>query len=161
MTASSYPPPRGSAPAPNTAPPMPRASKGRMMRRGVQRFFRGIGAGLRVIFSGRPILVAALLLLLPLTIWLAYDRWFAASPSSAQSGPQTVVQLPEPQITQDYLKAVQKGDADAAWNTLNPTEKARRVARNEDKTLLSQVFQLEQQSKMTYAAVHYTGGYQD
>lgn len=161
MTAPPYPPPHASGPAPNTMPPIPRASKGRVMRRGVQRSFRGIGAGVRAIFSGRPFLVAVLLLLLPLTIWLAYDRWFASSPSSARTGPQTVVQLPEPQVTQDYLKAVQKGDTDAAWNTLNPTEKARRVARNEDKTLLSQVFQLEQQSKMTYAAVHYTGGYQD
>ena len=60
---------------------------------------------------------------------------------------------------QDYLKAVQKGDADAAWNTLSPTEKARRVANNEGKSLLMQVFQLEQQTKMTYSAVHYTGSY--
>jgi hypothetical protein len=130
------------------------------MRRGVRRFFRGVGAGARIIFSGRPILVGCLLLLLPLTGWLMYDRMFASS-SSASSGPQTTVRLPEAPVVQNYLKAVQKGDADAAWSTLSPAEKARRVSRNEGKSLLMQAFQLEQQSKMIYSAVHYTGSYQE
>lgn len=130
------------------------------MRRGVRRFFVGIGAGVRMIFSGRPILVGCLLLLMPLTGWLMYDRMFASS-SSVSSGPQSAVRLPEAPVVQDYLKAMQKGDADAAWNTLSPSEKARRVSRNEGKSLLSQIFQLEQQSKMTYSAFYYTGSYQE
>jgi hypothetical protein len=60
-----------------------------------------------------------------------------------------------------YLSATQKGDADAIWNTLSATEKARRVAGSEDKTVLSQILQYEQQSKMTYTAFHYVGSYQE
>lgn len=159
MSMTPYPPPPART-VQTPVPPIPRVSKGRLMRRGIRRFFSGVGTGVRALFSGRPFLVGALLLLLPLTGWLAYDRMFGAS-SSASSGSRTVVQLPEPPIVQDYLKAVQKGDADAAWSTLSASAKARRVSRNEDKTVLAQVFQTQQQSKMTYAAVHYTGSYQE
>jgi hypothetical protein len=148
MTVSSYPPPPARSPMPGSMPPIPRVSRGRVMRRGFRRFFKGVGAGVRVIFSGRPILVGCLVLLLPLTGWLAYDRMFVSS-SSASSGGQTIVRLPEAPVVQSYIAAVQKGDADAAWNTLSPTEKARRVANNEGKSVLMQIFQLEQQSKMT------------
>jgi hypothetical protein len=158
MTVSSYPPPPARSPMPGSMPPIPRVSRGRVMRRGFRRFFKGVGAGVRFIFSGRPILVGCLVLLLPLTGWLAYDRMFVSS-SSASSGGQTIVRLPEAPVVQNYIAAVQKGDADAAWNTLSPTEKARRVANNEGKSVLMQIFQLEQQSKMTYTAVHYTGSY--
>jgi hypothetical protein len=54
-----------------------------------------------------------------------------------------------------------KGDADGVWNTFNATEKARRIARGEDKTILSQVLQIEQQAKMAYTAFHYVGSYQE
>jgi len=37
------------------------------MRRGIRRFFTGIGAGVRIIFSGRPILVGFLLLFVVLS----------------------------------------------------------------------------------------------
>ena len=158
MTVSSYPPPPTRSPMPGPMPPIPRASRGRMMRRGFRRFFRSTGTAVRTIFSGRPILVGCLVLLVPFLCWLAYDRMFVSS-SSASSGAQAVVRLPEASVVQDYLKAVQKGDADAAWNTLSPTEKARRVANNEGKSLLTQAFQLEQQTKMTYTALHYTGSY--
>ncbi|MGI8857618.1 MAG: hypothetical protein ACR2JW_17930 [Thermomicrobiales bacterium] len=153
----SYPPPPPPPPV-TMMPPIPRASRGRVMRRGVRRFFTSVGTAVRIIFSGRPILVGCLLLLLPLAGWLMYDRMFA-SHSSASSGTQTVVRLPEVPVVQTYIKAVQTGDADAAWGTLSPTEKARRVSRNEGKSVLMQAFQLEQQSKMTYSAVHYTGSY--
>lgn len=160
MSTSPYSPPPPARTIQASVPPIPRVSKGRVMRRAIVRSAQGVRAGLRVVFSGRPVLVVLFVLLLPFTGWLAYDRLFASS-SPASSGPRTAVQLPEPQVIQDYFKAVQKGDADAAWSTLSPTEKARRVARNEDKMLLAQVFQIEQQSKMTYAAVHYTGSYQE
>jgi hypothetical protein len=161
MTASSYPPPPAhNGPLPGTMPPIPRVSRGRVMRRGIRRLFKAVGAGVRALFHGRPILVGCLLLLLLFGGWLAYDRMFTSS-SSASSGPQIIARLPEVPVVQNYIKAVQTGDADAAWNTLSAAEKARRVANNEDKTLLAQVFRLEQQSKMTYAAVHYTGSYQE
>jgi hypothetical protein len=139
-------------------PPIPRASKGRIMRRSVRRFFGGIGAALRIIFSGRPLLVVCLLLLLPFTGWLLSDRLFAPA-SSTSSGAQVGARLPEPPVAQQYVTAVQKGDADAVWNTFSATEKAQRIARGEDKTMLSRVLQLEQQAKMTYTAFHYVGSY--
>jgi hypothetical protein len=157
MTPSSYPPPPARSSMPTSMPPIPRVSRGRMMRRGAQRFFRGVGTGVRVIFSGRPILVGCLVVLLPLLGWLMYDRMVA--PASSTPGAQAIVRLPEAPVVQAYITAVQKGDADAAWNTLSPAEKARRVSNNEGKSFLAQAFQLEQQSKMTYAAVHYTGSY--
>lgn len=142
-------------------PPIPRASKGRVIRRGVRRFFAGIGAALRIIFSGRPLLVALLVALLPFTGWLLYDRMFAPAPSASSGGARIATLLPEPAVTQQYFAAVQKGDADAVWNTLNATEKARRIAGSEDKQVLSQVLQLEQQAKMTYTAIHYVGSYRE
>lgn len=160
MSMSPYPPRPPARTVQVSVPPIPRASKGRIVRRGIRRFFLGAGTGIRALFSGRPFLVGFLVLLLPLTGWLAYDR-FVGSSSPGSSSSRTVVQLPEPPVIQDYLKAVQQGDADAAWNTLSASEKARRVARNEDKTVLGQIFQAEQQMKMTYSAVHYTGSYQE
>jgi hypothetical protein len=158
MNTSPYPPPARTVQPP--VPPIPRASKGRVMRRGASRFFRGVGGGLRMLFSGRPILVACLVLLLPLLGWLMYDR-MSASSSSGSSGPQNVVQLPEPPVIKQYLSAVQKGDTDTVWNTLSAGQKARRVANNEDKTVLARVLQTEQQSGKTYAATHYVGSYQE
>jgi hypothetical protein len=140
-------------------PPIPHASKGRIMRRSVRRVFGGIGAALRIVFSGRPLLVVCLLLLLPITGWLLSDRLFAPASSASSGGARVVVRLPEPPVAQQYFTAVQKGDADAVWNTLSATEKARRIARGEDKTMLSRVLQLEQQAKMTYTAFHYAGSY--
>ncbi len=161
MSTSSYHPTQTPAAGREFVPPIPRASKGRVMRRGVRRFFGGIGAALRMLFSGRPLLVACLLLLLPLAGWLLYDRMFAPASSASSGGARVAVRLPEPPVAQQYFTAVQKGDADAVWNTLNPTEKARRIARGEDKTTLSQILQLEQQAKMTYTALHYVGSYQE
>lgn len=129
------------------------------MRRGVRRFFGGIGAAVRIVFSGRPLLVVCLLLLLPLTGWLLTDRLFAPASSASSGGARVVVKLPEPPTIPQYFTAVQKGDADAIWNTLSATEKARRIARGEDKTTLSRVLQLEQQAKMTYTAFQYVGSY--
>lgn len=158
MNTSPYlPPPARTVQPP--VPPIPRASKGRVLRRGLRRSVQGIGAGLRALFAGRPILVACLILLLPLFGWLAYDRLFA--PSSSSSGAQIAVQLPEPPVIKQYLAAVQKGDTDGVWNTLSAGQKARRVARNEDKTILARILQAEQQSKMTYTGMHYVGSYQD
>ena len=131
------------------------------MRRGVRRFFGGIGAALRMLFSGRPLLVALLILLLPFTGWLLYDRMFAPAPAASSNGAQIAAVLPEPPVARQYFAAVQRGDADAIWNTLSATEKARRIARSEDKQVLSQVLQIEQQAKMTYTAFHYVGSYQE
>jgi hypothetical protein len=158
---TSYHPTQTPASRREFVPPVPRASKGRVMRRGVRRFFSGIGAALRMLFSGRPLLVACLLLLLPLTGWLLYDRMFAPASSASSGGARVAVQLPEPPVIPQYFMAVQKGDADGVWNTFNATEKARRIARGEDKTILSQVLQIEQQAKMAYTAFHYVGSYQE
>lgn len=131
------------------------------MRRGLRRSIQGTGTGLRALFAGRPILVACLLLLLPLFGWLMYDRMFASSSSTSSSGPQSVVRLPEPPVIKQYLTAVQKGDTDGAWNTLSAGQKARRVARNEDKSVFMRVLQTEQQQGKTYAKTQYVGSYQD
>jgi len=141
-------------------PPIPRVSKGRVLRQGIRRFIRGIGAALRMIFSGRPLVVVCVLLLLPLAGWLLYDRWFAPSSSSVSpNGARTMVRLPAPPVIQQYLTAIQKGDADTAWNTLSAAEKARRIAHGEDKRVFLQVLQFERQAKMTYTAVRYVGSY--
>ena len=161
MSMSSYHPTQSPTQGREFVPPIPRASKGRVIRRGVRRFFAGIGAALRVIFSGRPLLVACLVVLLPLTGWLLYERLFAPAPSATSGGARVATLLPEPPVTQQYFAAVQKGDADAIWNTLSATEKARRIAAGEDKQVLSQVLQLEQQAKMTYTAFHYVGSYRE
>ena len=161
MSTSSYHPTQSPPHGREFVPPIPRASKGRIMRRGVRRFFGGIGAALRMLFSGRPLLVACLVALLPFTGWLLYDRMFAPAPSVSSSGARIAVLLPEPPVAQQYFAAVQKGDADAIWNTLSATEKARRIAGGEDKQVLSQVLQIEQQAKMTYTAFHYVGSYRE
>lgn len=161
MNTSSYHPTQTSTASRQFIPPIPRVSKGRIIRRGVRRFFGGIGAMLRIVFSGRPLLVVCLLLLLPFTGWLLYDRLFAPASSASAGGARVAVRLPEPPVAQQYLTAVQKGDADGVWNTLTATEKARRIARGEDKPVLTQVLQLEQQAKMTYTAFHYVGSYQE
>ncbi len=139
---------------------MPRASKGRVMRRGVRRFFPSVGAALRTIFSGRPLIVVVLIVSLALMGWLLYDRMVTPAASSVSRGGGIAVRLPEPPVIQQYLAAVQKGDADAVWNTLNPSEKARRITRGEDKRVLAQVLQIEQQAK-AYTAFHYTGSYRE
>lgn len=161
MSTSSYHPTQTSTPKGEFIPPVPRASKGRVMRRGVRRFFRSVGAALRMIFSGRPLIVVVLVVLLALLGWLLYDRMVAPAVSSASGRAGVAVRLPEPPVIPQYFAAVQKGDADAAWNTLNPAEKARRIARGEDKRVLAQVLQSEQQAKMAYTAFHYTGSYQE
>ncbi len=162
MSFTPYPPPHVAASATQPMPPIPRVSRGRMMRRGAQRFVRGIGNGLRMVFDGRPILVLCFILLLTFFGWLTYDRFFAASSSaSSPNGPLSIVKLPEPPVVQQYIMAVQKGDSDAAWNTLSASEKARRVAQSEDKTVLAQILQAEQQSKMGYTAFHYVGSFQE
>jgi hypothetical protein len=130
------------------------------MRRGLLRLFTGTGTGVRMLFSGRPILVGCLVLLIPFFAWLMYDR-MSGSSSSTSSGPQSAVQLPEAPVVKQYLAAVQKGDTDAIWNTLSAGLKARRVARNEDKTILTRVLQAEIQSGKVYTATHYVGSYQD
>lgn len=142
-------------------PPIPRVSKGRVLRQGIRRFVRGIGAALRMIFSGRPLVVVCVLLLLPLTGWLLYDRWFASPSAVSPNGARTMVRLPAPPVIQQYLTAIQKGDADTAWNTLSAAEKARRIAHGEDKRVFLQVLQFERQAKMTYTAVRYVGSYME
>lgn len=161
MSTSSYHPTQTSTPKGEFIPPVPRASKGRVMRRGVRRFFQGVGAALRTIFSGRPLIVVVLVVLLALLGWLLYDRMVAPAASSASGRAGVAVRLPEPPVIPQYFAAVQKGDADAAWNTLSPAEKARRIARGEDKRVFAQVLQTEQQAKMAYTTFHYTGSYQD
>ncbi len=161
MNTSSYQPMQPPAPKREFIPPVPRASKGRIMRRGVRRFFQSVGAALRMMFGGRALLVVCLLLLLPLMGWLLYERMFAPASSSASGGARIAVRLPEPLVIQQYFTAVQKGDADTVWNALSATEKARRITRGEDKRVLSQVLQLEQQAKMTYTTFHYVGSYQE
>lgn len=147
------------------SPPAPRVSKARLGRRMMRRTVRGTSKVGKVMFGVRPGLVVAFILVVLFTGWLAYDKWLTGSGPNATpnaANKSGVVTLPpETPTVQAYLTAMQKGDADAVWNTLNPTEKARRIARGEDKTTLSQILQLEQQAKMTYTALHYVGSYQE
>jgi len=145
-----------------TAPPAPRASKARIGRRMLRRAVRGTSAVGKVMFGVRPGLMVTLILLLLFTGWLAYGKWVAgsgagATPNAPNGG--TVSLPPETPAVQAYLKAIQKGDTNAAWDSLGAQEKAHRIARGDGKTVLDAVLKMEQQQGFTYAGYHYVAGY--
>ena len=146
------------------APPAPRVSKARMGRRMMRRTVRGTSAVGKMMFGIRPGLMVALLLVVLFAGWLAYDKWMvgsgtnSATPNAATKN-GTVPLPPETPAVQTYLTAIQKGDADAVWNSLGPQEKAHRISRGDDKTVLSTILQMEKQQGITYAAYHYIAGY--
>lgn len=145
------------------SPPMPKASKARVGRRMMRRTVRGLNNARKVIFEVRPGLVFAFLIVLALTGWFAYDKWLAgsgspsATPNAANGGVVTLP--PETATVQAYLTAVQKGDSDALWNSLGAQEKAHRISRGDDKSVLDAVLKAEQQQGFTYSAFHYVAGY--
>jgi hypothetical protein len=146
------------------SPPMPRASKARMGRRMMRRMVRGGSAIGKAVFGVRPGLVVAFILVLLLTGWFAYDKWLAgsgatsATPNAAnKSG--TITLPPETPAVQAYLTAVQKGDTDGVWNSLGAQEKAQRISRGDDKTVLDAVLKAQKQQGFTYTAYHYVAGY--
>jgi hypothetical protein len=145
------------------APPAPRVSKARMGRRMMRRTVRGTGAIGKVMFGVRPGLTVALLLIVLFTGWLAYDKWLTgsgpnATPNAANKN-GTAPLPPETPAVQSYLTAVQKGDTDGVWNALGAQEKAHRISRGDDKTVLDAVLKMEQQQGFTYAGYHYVAGY--
>lgn len=145
------------------SPPAPRVSKVRLGRRIMRRTVRGTSKIGKVMFGVRPGLVVAFILVVLFTGWLAYDKWLAgsgpnATPNAAnKSG--TAPLPPETAAVQSYLTAVQKGDTDAVWNALGAQEKAHRISRGDDKTVLDAVLKMEQQQGFTYAGYHYVAGY--
>lgn len=143
-----------------TSPPAPRASKARVSRRMARRMVRGADRARKAIFEVRPGLVFAFLLVLLLTGWFAYDKWIAGSVGSgAANNGGTVTLPPETPTVQAYLTAVQKGDTDAVWNALGAQEKAHRISRGDDKSVLDAVLKMQQQNGFTYTAYHYVAGY--
>jgi hypothetical protein len=145
------------------SPPAPRASKARVGRRMMRRAVRGPSAVGTAMFGVRPGLVVALILVVLFTGWLAYDKWLTgsgpnATPNAANKG-GTVSLPPETPTVQSYLTAVQKGDTDGVWNSLGAQEKAHRISRGDDKTVLDAVLKMEQQQGFTYASYHYVAGY--
>ena len=145
------------------APPAPRVSKARLGRRMMRRTVRATSAVGKMMFGVRPGLTVVLLLVVLFTGWLAYDKWLTgsgpnATPNAAnKSG--TAPLPPETPTVQSYLTAVQKGDTDGVWNSLGAQEKAHRISRGDDKTVLDAVLKMEQQQGFTYASYHYVAGY--
>jgi len=146
------------------APPAPRASKSRVGRRMMRRTVRSTSTIGKMMFGVRPGLMVALLLAILFTGWLAYDKWMvgggtnSATPNAATKN-GTVPLPPETASVQSYLTAMQKGDTDAVWNALGPQEKAHRISRGDDKTVLDAILKMEQQQGFTYATFHYIAGY--
>jgi hypothetical protein len=122
----------------------------------------GAGAVGGAIFGVRPLLVIALLLLLPFTAWLAWDKWFVTEPpgptpnAAAQNG--LVALPPEPAAIQNYLNGTRRGDVNAVWDSLGIEEKARRLTRGDDKEVLTGVFNFQQRNNLVYSGYHYIGG---
>ncbi len=147
-----------------TATPAPRASKARVGRRMMRRTVRSTSTVGKMMFGVRPGLMVALLLAILFTGWLAYDKWMvgggtnSATPNAATKN-GTVPLPPETASVQSYLTAMQKGDTDAVWNALGPQEKAHRISRGDDKTVLDAILKMEQQQGFTYATYHYIAGY--
>lgn len=146
------------------APPAPKVSNARVGRRMARRAVRGASAIGKAVFGVRPVLTVAFILALLLTGWFAYDKWLAgsggtnATPNAAnKSG--TVTLPPETPAVQAYLTAVQKGDTDAVWNSLGAQEKAHRISRGDDKSVLDAVLKAQQQNGFTYSGYHYVAGY--
>lgn len=139
-----------------------RPSKARVGRRLARRAVRGAGAVGGAIFGVRPLLVIALLLLLPFTAWLAWDKWLVADPpgptpnAAAQNG--LVALPPEPAAIQNYLNGTRRGDVNAVWDSLGIEEKARRLTRGDDKEVLTGVFNFQQRNNLVYSGYHYIGG---
>ncbi|MHB8644535.1 MAG: hypothetical protein ACYDAR_01955 [Thermomicrobiales bacterium] len=146
------------------APPAPRASKARVGRRMMRRAVRGTSAVGKVMFGVRPGVTVTLLLLTLFAGWLAYDKWMtgtgtnSATPNAATKN-GTIPLPPETPAVQTYLTAVQKGDADAVWNSLGAQEKAHRITRGDDKVVLNTILNMEKQQGITYSAYHYIAGY--
>ncbi len=156
----SYTPPAQQA----VSPPMPRASNARMGRRMMRRMVRGGSAIGKTMFGVRPGLVIAFILVLLLTGWFAYDKWMTGSNTinatpNAVNKNGTITLPPETAAVQSYLTAVQKGDTDAVWNSLGAQEKAHRISRGDDKSVLDAVLKAQQQQGFTYTAYHYVAGY--
>lgn len=142
------------------SPPAPKASNARVGRRIARRMVRGADRARKAIFEVRPGLVFAFLIVLALTGWFAYDKWIAGSGgSSAANNSATVTLPPETPAVQAYLTAIQKGDTDAVWNSLGAQEKAHRIQRGDDKSVLDAVLKSQQQNGFTYTAYHYVAGY--
>ena len=163
--AGGYSAPMGSyTPPPVVSPPMPRASSARMGRRMMRRMVRGGSAIGKSVFGVRPGLVIAFIAVLLLAGWFSYDKWMTGS-SSASTTPNavnkngTITLPPETPAVKTYLAAVQKGDTDAAWNALGAQEKAHRISRGDDKSVLDAVLKAQQQQGFTYTAYHYVAGY--
>jgi hypothetical protein len=146
------------------SPPAPKASKARVGRRMARRMVRGTSKIGKMMFGVRPGLVVAFILVLLLSGWFAYDKWLAgsgtssATPNAAGKG-GTVTLPPETPSVQAYLSAMQKGDTDAVWNALGASEKAHRISRGDDKSVLDAVLKAEQQQGFTYSTYHYVAGY--
>jgi len=131
-----------------------------MGRRMARRTVMGMSSVGKVIFGVRPGLMVAFLLVLGLTGWMAYDKWFTSSPPSATpNAPNNgmIALPPEVASVQSYLAATGKTDPDGVWDTLSPAEKANRITNGEDKTVLAAVLDAEKQYNLT-AKYRYVGG---
>lgn len=146
------------------APPATKVSSARMGRRMMRRMVMGGSTVGKTVFGVRPVLTVAFIAVLLLTGFFAYDKWLAGSgtTSATPNAPNkngTITLPPETPSVQAYLSAIQKGDTDAVWNALGAQEKAHRISRGDDKTVLDAVLKMEQQNGFTYSGYHYVAGF--
>lgn len=138
-----------------------KASPARVGRRLLRRTVMGVSAAFQAIFGVRPLLVVAFLALLGFTGWLAFDKWLApVAPSLTPNAPNnspTIVLPPEAPTVLTYLQATKKGDANAVWDTFGAEEKARRLERGDDKSVLAGVLEYQQRNNVYYSTYHFIG----
>jgi len=134
-------------------PPAPGTSRVRVGRRFARRTVRSMG-GISKVFSGARLPVAVLfLLLLGLIGWLTVDKMSVArtpkpAPNAVSSN-GTIVLPAEATVVQNYINATKNDDVELGWNTLSAKEKARRLDKGEDKTVMKAYVDTLSQNRVT------------
>ena len=110
----------------------------------------GVG---KVFSGGRLPLTLLFLVLLGLIGWLGADKINTArTPKPApnavsQNG--TITLPPEATVVQNYINATKNDDVELGWNTLSAKEKARRLDKGEDKTVMKAYVDALSQNQVT------------
>jgi len=134
-------------------PPAPGTSRVRVGRRFARRTVRSMGS-IGKVFSGPRLPVAVLfLLLLGLIGWLTVDKMSVArtpkpAPNAISSN-GTIVLPAEATVVQNYINATKNDDVELGWNTLSAKEKARRLDKGEDKTVMKAYVDTLSQNRVT------------